>query len=339
MLSSFANSLARGFPPAAWPGERVILSPGQAFAALPAGFFELRNKFEVFARFRWAGGASPESPEVLARAVLRERVASAYPALWAVEGLGQSYALGTCRRRGQPRALLAALVGKVPRGALLPLHTGMGLGFAEHALGSPGGLAARLARFEELVLANALSGYRLASFEGLGFVTATLDSTAVPAVGAHFARRHGELAAAFWHGVGRGLYFSPLHAFPGGSLVALSRAATEPPATTAARENAVSGVAWALTLVNQRHPEVAAWVGTTARKQLGGAALGAYAHGRSAAFAAWEEATGETLAAPLEVGELASWREHRELAATGRVEELFRWQPASQVAQSRGIQG
>lgn len=300
---------------------------------------ELANKAEVFARFRWAGGASPESAEALARSVVAARATPPYEAVWAVEGLSQSYALAACRRSREPRNLLTPGLardpeGSLPRSVLLPLHTGLGLGLAEHALSRRASLARRLQLFEELVAANARSGFRLATFESLGLVASTLFRTDVAEIGALAARRGEETAALFWHGVGRGLYFSPLFAFPGGTFAALGRADAEAPDATA-RANAVAGVAWALTLVNQRHPRVANGLLEASRFRLGAAAQRAMAQGVGAALAVWEEATGEPPVLSPHAAVRFAFRASRRLAQVGRIEEVFRLKPPTQFHSRR----
>jgi hypothetical protein len=67
----------------------------------------------------------------------------------------------------------------------------------------------------------------------------------------------GDLPALFWHGVGRGLYFSPTNFLPSACWAwgGLEKAGAEPPHEVG-RLNAVAGLAWALTLVNVRHPGI-----------------------------------------------------------------------------------
>jgi hypothetical protein len=66
-----------------------------------------------------------------------------------------------------------------------------------------------------------------------------------------------DVLSYFWHGVGRGLYFLPINALPCSSSTerAIGMAHDEPPHTLG-RSNALGGLAWAVTLVNIRHPAV-----------------------------------------------------------------------------------
>jgi hypothetical protein len=65
------------------------------------------------------------------------------------------------------------------------------------------------------------------------------------------------MAAYFWHGIGRALYFLPTAFFPGARLLdtVLRRAQEEPPHALGCR-NATAGAAWAFTLVNMREPRI-----------------------------------------------------------------------------------
>jgi hypothetical protein len=98
------------------------------------------------------------------------------------------------------------------------------------------------------------------------------------------------LAEYFWHGVGRGLYFAPTHALPnsGSHRRAFEKAWREPP-DEAGRRNATAGLAWALTLVNLRHPEILA--GALRRSGDIGSAE-AFANGVASAAVVWHEIVG-----------------------------------------------
>ena len=66
-----------------------------------------------------------------------------------------------------------------------------------------------------------------------------------------------DIVGYFWHGVGRGLYFLPINALPCSSSTwrAVEMAHEEAPHTLG-RLNALGGLAWAVTLVNIRHPAI-----------------------------------------------------------------------------------
>ena len=63
------------------------------------------------------------------------------------------------------------------------------------------------------------------------------------------------LRRLFWHGVGRGLYFVPTNFLPvSGAHERMLRSAAEETTDAEDRRNVLSGLIWAVTLVNLRHP-------------------------------------------------------------------------------------
>jgi hypothetical protein len=250
-----------------------------------AGLRELGNKLEVFDRFQYtlaeigaAGGASLPLAEAVRRAAARGPFAS----VWITEGIGHALA-ETSPRRGLLTSIEAA---GIPPEAWIPLHTGMGLSLAGRVLSTGAPDAPR--QFLGLCTDNSLPGYSRAAFEGLGFVACNLYSRLVPEIDRQLARNAPSLVSYFWHGVGRGLYFSPVHAAPGSTGAALAAAASEPPHEEG-RRNAVAGLAWAVTLVNLRHPEVLEGFLMHPARRAAGAAL---ADGISSAVAVWCDAAG-----------------------------------------------
>jgi hypothetical protein len=228
---------------------------------------EFQNKLDCFRDFESAGRTLPTRPG--ARASLSDMVGRAatlgtYRALWMTEGLGYLYADQALKAGMCPSNLLTgAAANALPRGSLTSLHAGMGLAFANHLLG---GLAPRarpldvgraLRTFVTLCRGNAHEGHAEAALEALGLVTRNLYPSLVPVVDRQLSDWDGELTGYFWHGVGRGLYFSPTNFFPFycGAWAGLAKARSEAPHALG-RANAVSGLAWALTLVNIRHPGV-----------------------------------------------------------------------------------
>ena len=190
-----------------------------------------------------------------------EPASGAYPALWAAEGLG--YARGG-------------------RDGGIPLRTGAALASATRLLEGSAGLEGWLAgRDEDLDL----------TAEALGLVARNLQPFRVRALGDRLGAVAPELAELFWHGVGRGLYFAPTHALPwsGGTGRAFQKAAAEPP-DEPGRRNATAGLAWALTLVNIRHPEVVADVLWRHGREI--ASAEAFANGVSSAVLVWYDAVG-----------------------------------------------
>lgn len=313
------------------------LTAGTVCESLPRGAGrlrarELQNKLEVFDAFHHAEahlGLLPGSPgrgrswhDVLARLAAWPP----HPALFALEGLG--HALAGARGLA-PDGLLAGLDREgVPPSRWIPLHTGLGLALAGS---TPWTLLAgrrlddALERFIGLCHHHARPGYARAVFEALGFVGRTLHPGAVARLDGSLSR---ELKAFFWHGVGRGLYFSPENAVPGRSPAAVAAAWREPPHELG-RRNALAGVAWAATLVNLRHPEVVESLFDRSFGALDDPAREAALGGAASAAFVWADVYGESH--PLLTAFLRASRvrdpfaraRHRRRRRTGRPDEIF----------------
>jgi hypothetical protein len=172
-----------------------------------------------------------------------------YSAVWATEGVGYYYARdgGQLCKQG------------IPRQMRLPMHTGAGLAWAEAAIRSApeSGIGQVLSEFWRDCVTAAQYGYHEALFEAVGLVAATLNPSLVSELVRNPETITEDQSALFWHGVGRGLYFSPIGFVP--LAEARSRAfrlALGWPVSEAGRRNALAGLAWAITLVNVRDPEV-----------------------------------------------------------------------------------
>ncbi len=271
-------------------------------AALPAsagaGWQELRNKLEAFEHFQFA--ESILSPAGRRPSGLREQVESAerygpYLELWLAEGLGFAYAEAAWRS-GEPRELLRRpATDALPAGSLIPLHTGMGLSLARRALpeveapASDTAVAAALERFDRRCQDNARDGFALASYEALGLIVRQLAPEAVADVDRALAGAGERRRGAFWHGLGRGLYFVASQSLPGSTGRAVDKARREAPAGLP-RANALSGLAWAVTLVNLRQPALLeAFLDEQRFVRDEGAAAGA---GIASALRLWVDAAG-----------------------------------------------
>lgn len=297
--------------------------PGAPEAGNPA-LRELANKLEVFALFHGAAAALGAVPAAhadpgppLAELAARAARLPAYDSVWVTEGVGHARAVGWLAA-GAPAARLRRELERpeLPATARLPLHTGTGLALAEQALAEiaaganrPETVRAALRRHLGRCRAAAVSGYELAVFEGLGFVARTLRSALVPEIDRALAPLAPVWREAFWHGAGRGLYLAAVHALPGSTPRAIAAARREPP-NAAGRANAAAGLAWALTLVNLRHPEVAA-------AALGGWAAGAAAGERTAIGHGVASAVGLWLAGPGRERTLAGFLDHRPMGRGG----------------------
>jgi hypothetical protein len=228
---------------------------------------EFKNKLQAFNVFEHVDVTLqlPSGPEVPLTALVEKADAlGPYLAVWAMEGLGWYYAETCWEYKGTPRHLLTTdQVCALPARSLIPLHTGMGLSLADRLLAtlkphSPDAdIDAILRQFLALCKHNAREGYAGAVLEALGLVTRLRYSQLVPIVDCRLSAIAADSVGYFWHGVGRGLYFLPLNALPCSSSTwrAVEMAQEEAPHTLG-RLNALGGLAWALTLVNLRHPAI-----------------------------------------------------------------------------------
>lgn len=260
------------------------LDTGASSAArlLPAGDFgllELRNKVRAFACFRLGAGA--------AAGAATGAPLDPYRGLWAEEGAGFAHAEPTPAGSAEFGSSAGML------GTSLPLHTGYGLRLASRLVLDPRERpSVVVGRFIQGVRRAVTGRYRPAVLEGLGFAVRTLRPERLADYGRAVAGAGPGTDELFWHGVGRGLYFSPtqLYTSSGTGWPAFGAALSEAP-DELARRNTVAGLAWALTLVNVRHPEVV----ERRLRVLEGRAWAApwVAHGVAAALALWRIATGD----------------------------------------------
>jgi hypothetical protein len=185
-----------------------------------------------------------------------------YPALWLVEGLGERYADAYLADGRRVRSLLTTGKGAaLPEKTQLMMHAGIGIAFAKHEVAdltpwsSEADVTEALTAFLDLVRLNSIAGYEGAALESLGLVTRTWYPQLVGMIADRLLALDADAAEYFWHGAGRAMYFSPMYMLPG--LSPWDAAEQEPPDDTA-RLNARAGVAWAFTIVNIRHPAIAA---------------------------------------------------------------------------------
>lgn len=229
---------------------------------------ELENKLHAFEWFSFAGarlGLDAAAPSRLAGPVARaDALPDAYTGLWAMEGLGYAGARAagaddlplpgraTAAGSGAAGDRLAGL----PVRAAVPLSTGAALAAAERLLAAAEQGVVR--RWLDRCRDEAGPGFPELAAEALGLLARTLHPWLLPRLDELLAAADPALADYLWHGAGRGLYFAPMHLLPwsGGCRRAFAKARSEPP-HEAGRRNATAGLAWALTLVNVRSPEVA----------------------------------------------------------------------------------
>jgi hypothetical protein len=238
---------------------------------------ELQNKAQVFTLVRAIPNTLqlPSEPPYapLLEVVRRAYAMDPYPTLWAVEGIGHWYGDTFFARHAVPQGILTeASARDLPAASLTMLHAGIGMSFAQHWLQTVNHLSSRAAmrhaleQILTLCRENSRPGYVGAALESLGliaqngqFYNETRPDAMVQMVSRELAEMDQEACAYFWHGVGRAHYFLPIHFVPGyGSIwhaVGMVRRAAP---NHLAWLNAIAGLAWAVTMVNIRHPQVVA---------------------------------------------------------------------------------
>jgi hypothetical protein len=261
---------------------------------------EFQNKLQAFSLFEYADvmlNLPAETHSPLQELVDKVYALGPYVAVWVMEGLGCHYAEQCWERQQVPRNLLTdERVKALPEQSLVPLHTGMGLSFADRLLRrvqpqSPiADIRRVLQQFVTLCKENARSGYTGAVMEALGLVVRHRCPEMVPIVAQQWSDIAPDESSSFWHGVGRGLYFLPANSVP----CALSGWRLEEMLHSEAphvlgRLNVLAGLTWALILVNIRHPEIV----ETFVKQHGDvlSANDAFANGVSSSIMIWHDIT------------------------------------------------
>ena len=228
---------------------------------------EFRNKIEVFELVQHTRSVlhvGSETVPPLSELVQRAYNLESYPALWGLEGLGKYYADTFWKREETPDQILSRWkVGDLPAGSLPMLHAGIGLSFATRLFGSlpnesqPSAIEGALRQFLSLCRQNSRPGYEGAAIESLGLVLRELYPALVLPVDRLLWSIDDEKIAYLWHGVGRAIYFSPANFLPSHTALwrALKMCEQEAPHDLG-RMNCRAGLAWAVTLVNLRQPEI-----------------------------------------------------------------------------------
>jgi hypothetical protein len=238
---------------------------------------ELQNKLQVYFLVRAVPTqlqlpSAPPYPSLLE--VVRSAYASdPYPTLWVVEGIGHWYGDTFFTRNEEPRGILTdGQVWDLPAESLTMLHAGIGMSFAQHwmemvnHLSPVADIRHALAQVMALCRENSRPGYEGAALESLGLITRngqfygeTRPDQMVHVVSRELEHIDPEGFEYFWHGVGRAHYFLPIHFVPGyGSIWHAVRMLRQAVPNECAWLNAIAGLAWAITMVNIRHPQIVA---------------------------------------------------------------------------------
>jgi hypothetical protein len=236
---------------------------------------ELRNKFTVFNLVKQVPALLdlPDAPPfpALSDVVTRAMGLEEYPKLWVIEGLGHYHGATFWQRNVVPHQILSGEEYQdLPPASLTMLHAGIGMAFAQHLMKtvnhlSPAGeIRQVLKEFIQLCRDNSQPGYEGAALESLGLITRhgqfygdTHPARMVLSVGEQLLQMDLEAYGYFWHGVGRATYFLPINFLPGyGSISHAADMIVSLAPDDLALRNAIAGLAWGVTMVNIRNPEV-----------------------------------------------------------------------------------
>jgi hypothetical protein len=251
-------------PPVAWLDSFLV-----ARRDSPAALQEFTNKLyiiqlvtQVHADF----GLDSSNEESLTSLIDRAANKQTFPRLWVVEGLGNYYGDRALERMagGDPHDLLTdPVLAGLPPWSLTMLHAGIGMSLAKAVLKrlepeTPAEtVRAAIARFVSLCRNSSRPGYAGAALESLGLATRTLYPNLLAVMDREIPQVEPALHGWFWHGVGRAMYFDPMNMLPSVNAPwrMIARLDAETPHDLAYR-NALSGISWAMTVVNMRHTNV-----------------------------------------------------------------------------------
>jgi hypothetical protein len=253
-----------GMPPVGWLDSLLV-----ARQDAPAVGQEFANKLHIITLVTQVHsqlGLDGDRVQPLPVLVEKAAVLETFPRLWAIEGLGNY--VGDHAMADGARTPVAGLLSD-PSAAMLPpwtltmLHAGIGMSFAKYVLkrlepSSPAeAVRAAIAEFGALCRNSSQRGYAGAALESLGLATRTLYPSLVRLIDDHIPAVDRDLHGFFWHGAGRAMYFDPMNMLPSVNAPwrAIRRIDQEAPHDLA-RKNVLSGLAWALTVVNMRQPIV-----------------------------------------------------------------------------------
>ena len=229
----------------------------------------------------------------LSTLVQKTNACDSYNKVWATEGLGHFYTEWVWQDGQVPEHLLTdeTLTG-LPVSCMVALHAGMGLSLAKHCLEDVTKKSERkeiekvVVRFIELCTDNARPGFVGISFEALGLIVQTLYPTLRLLFDQVLHKHAPNLLGLYWHGIGRGSYFMPRSSLTWDKTDWASLRAPH----ELGQMNLYAGLAWPVTLVNIRHPEVMAHF--IARNGEFFEANDAFASGIAAALVVWRHSTG-----------------------------------------------
>jgi hypothetical protein len=222
---------------------------------------EFQNKIQAFYLFEYVDlvlGLSDVAELDLKETLGRTHSLGPFFSVWATEGLGHYFSYLRTSGGHLPRNLFSDNAISWPRESMVPLHTGMGLALAEALLARTRDPQTVAENFVQLCRSNSRHEYWQAAVEALGLVICNLHSGLIAPLDNYFSKSNEQLLPYLWHGIGRGLYFAPANSLPWWSAPSQVFGWIQQAPHEVARRNAVAGFAWAMTLVNLRHPEIMA---------------------------------------------------------------------------------
>jgi hypothetical protein len=263
----FQAGMKYGMPPVGWLDSLRV-----ARADAPAALQEFANKLyiiqlvtQVHSQMGLDAGGDGSEASLTALVDLAGNMET-FPRLWAVEGIGNycgDHAMEHAGTGADPQGLLTDPSMALPPWTLTMLHAGIGMSFAKAVLAgldpaSPSdAVQAAIKRFVALCRASSQPGYAGAALESLGLATRTLYQNLVPVIDRELPAAAPDIRGYFWHGAGRAMYFTPANMLPSSNapwsmIAALDKETSD----DLSYRNALSGIAWALTVVNMRNPSV-----------------------------------------------------------------------------------
>jgi hypothetical protein len=223
---------------------------------------EFHNKLQAFYLFEYVDsilGFPDNTVPNLTEMLHRTHRLGPFFSVWATEGVGHYYAYQFATNGPSSHSIMSNAIN-VPAENLIPLHTGMGLALAEVSLNRHSAPEALADEFVQLCRRNSRHEYSPAAVEALGLVVRNLRPEFIAPLDQLFSSGHDDLRAYFWHGIGRGHYFAVINSLPWNAPGQGFEMCLQAPHELG-KLNALSGFAWAMTLVNLRHPEIiASWL-------------------------------------------------------------------------------
>ncbi|MFI5178954.1 MAG: hypothetical protein ACHQO8_10340 [Vicinamibacterales bacterium] len=261
---AFRAIVKYGMPPVGWLDSFLVARKDS-----PAVDQEFTNKLYIITMVTQVHalmGLDAETVEPVPTLVDRAGDMETFPRVWIVEGIGNWIGDDALEKSEgvDPVGLLTGPdTASVPPWSLTMLHAGIGMSFAKDILkrltpDSPSDVVRpQIRRFVSLCRNSSRPGYTGAALESLGLATRTLYPNMVNLIDREIPGAEPDIHGYFWHGAGRAMYFHPINMLPSVNAPwrAIRKLDEEAPHDLA-RRNALSGIAWALTVVNMRHPIV-----------------------------------------------------------------------------------